>query len=356
MDDATLLNEIKGKSVKVNKFIEQKVFFKTLEPLALYNACKHLFLAGGKRVRSATTLFSCEAAGGIDDWALPCAVAMELLHTYSLIHDDLIDGGTIRRRVPSVNVEYGEPIAILTGDVLLTKVYETIGMTSEIPEITDSQILRVMETVTKSSIDLCEGQALDILFSNRSMIGKVSEDDCLRMISKKTGSLVAAATKTGGILANAKASEISALEEYGRCFGTGYQIVDDVLDLIANKESFGKPTGGDLRESKCTLIILYALNNAKKRELESIYAVLGNKNHSEKGMQKAIEVLHKCGAIEYAVNISKKYLTRAIDSLQNFPETHAKEVLTAFTPSLALKLAGVDMATLMPSSSNSKYW
>ncbi|MBU3968411.1 MAG: polyprenyl synthetase family protein [Euryarchaeota archaeon] len=356
MDDITLLNEIKKKSVKVNNFIEQKTFSKPLEPLTLHNACKHLFLAGGKRVRSAITLFSCEAAGGIDEWALPSAVAMELLHAYSLIHDDLIDRGTSRRGVPSVNIKYGEPAAILTGDILLTKVYESIGMTSEVPEVTVSQILRVMETVTKSSIDLCEGQTLDISFSDSSMVGKVDENDCLRMISKKTGSLVAAATKTGGILANAKASEILALEEYGRCFGTGYQIIDDVLDMIANKESFGKPVGGDLREGKCTLITVYAFNNAEKRELESILAVLGNRNPSMGSIQKAIEALHKCGAIEYAINTSEKYLTQAIDSLQDFPGTHEKEILTAFTPSLALKLAGVDTATLLPSSSNSKYW
>ena len=348
--------EMNRRKLIINNFISQKLFSSKLTPQKFNDACNYLFNAGGKRVRSTVCTLSCEVAGGNLEWILPSAAAIEFLHVYSLIHDDLIDHGSKRRGVPSINVKHGDAIAILTGDALLTKAYEAISYSKEISEISDEQVISLFETLTKSSLDLCEGQVLDIEYSDLETIHNISENECLTMTSKKTGSLIAGGTKCSGIVSNISNEKIDALWEFGRCFGTCFQIIDDVLDVIGKKDSFGKPIGGDIKEGKCTLMIVFALKNLEGRKLTSFTNVLGNLKASDSEIIHAISLLHDSGAINYAINTAESILKQGHESLNYFNNSLQKDLLCSLTPALALNLAGVDINSLESTNENVHYW
>ena len=237
----------------ITKTIEEELA--TITPQNLADASVYLTRAGGKMLRPALTLITAEAVGGARESSLNAAAAIELIHTFSLIHDDIMDQDDTRRGMPSVHKVWGDDVAILAGDTLFSKAFELIigskGTSSD-------QNNKALATVADACVKICEGQALDMSFEERF---DVKQDEYMEMIFKKTGALIAAATKAGAIMGGASDEVIDAMYEYGRLIGLAFQIQDDYLDLVADEETLGKPIGSDIGKGKMTIIAIKGLES-----------------------------------------------------------------------------------------------
>jgi geranylgeranyl pyrophosphate synthase len=215
----------------------------------LREASHHILEAGGKRVRPRLTLLAYEAVGGKNlDEAIPVAAAIELVHTATLVHDDINDHGSMRRGRPTVNARWGRTFALLTGDYLFTKVYELMA------PYKDMNVIFAQATVA-----LVEGETLQAAAARS---GQLDRETYTRIIAKKTASLFAAACKLGAMLGGGTKEQIDALEQYGFNLGLAFQIVDDILDLVADSQKLGKTAGIDVAQGKGLVTALATSNGS----------------------------------------------------------------------------------------------
>ncbi len=298
---------------------------KGTQPEVLAKAARHLIEAGGKRLRPCLALTSCEAVGGKRKDAIETAAALELLHNFTLIHDDIMDHDEVRRNVRTVHLLWGEPIAIIAGDALFAKVFEATAANAKRLKLSSERTVELFNTLSRASFELCQGQALDMIFEKRS---DVTEKEYMAMISGKTGALTEAATKVGALLGGASEKQLDALTSYGRLLGVAFQIQDDVLGVGGKQEKFGKPIGSDIREGKRTLIIVRALATAKGKDRKDLLAAFGKGKATNAEIQKAIESLKSAGAIDYVAERARKLVTDAKASLKILPDSEAKEILS----------------------------
>jgi geranylgeranyl diphosphate synthase type II len=232
-------------------------------PLELYEPMAYLLEAGGKRVRPLLLALSCEAVGGSLASCLDAAVAVELLHTFTLVHDDIMDRDGLRRGRPTVHVKWDEATAILAGDGLVTAAFESLIRTSH------PNAPLAIRRFTDSLTGLCEGQALDKLFESR---GGVTPADYLDMIGKKTGRLIEACCGIGALLGGGTEDETADLERFGAGLGRAFQIQDDLLDVAADGGRLGKPICSDIVAGKKTFLTVHFASCADagmKKRLES---------------------------------------------------------------------------------------
>ena len=302
------------------------------EPRELYGAARHYPLAGGKRVRPFVVLRAAEAVGGDPDKALYPAAAVELIHNYSLVHDDIMDMDELRRGRPTVHKLWGVNMAILAGDLLFSKAFEAIAKANVSPE----KKARVLDVLVRTSNMLCEGQALDIEFEERE---HVAVEEYLRMIRGKTGALFQGSAEIGAIIGTDNEEYIRALSRWGMNVGIAFQIWDDVLDLIADEEKLGKPVGSDIRKGKKTLIVSHFFDNASEEDKAEFMKVFGKYAgdptgdaliHDDKVKEevaKAIELLKKYGSIDYAAHYAKNLVKEANEALKVLPKSEAKKDL-----------------------------
>jgi geranylgeranyl diphosphate synthase type I len=292
-------------------------------PKELYEACRYILEAGGKRLRPYLTIKACELIGGKPEVALPYASALEMLHNFTLIHDDVMDRDELRRGKPTVHKIFGIPMAILSGDLLYTKVFKVFVDHS--PEGMSSQdIVKCIQLVTNSTILLCEGQALDILYPNSV---EINEKDYISMVGRKTSALFSVCAEVGAIVGGATEKDRIAIGKFAWDAGIAFQLVDDILGISADEKKLGKPIGSDIQEGKKTLIILHALKKAPLEQREKILKVLGNENASKEDLECAINILHEIGSIEYAKKTAQEYMNSSIKVLENFPDSKAKQDL-----------------------------
>ena len=294
-----------------------------ITPNNLQEASIYLTKAGGKMLRPALSLITAEAVGGQKENALKAGSAIELIHTFSLIHDDIMDDDDMRRGMPSVHKVWGEDVAILAGDTLFSKTFEII-INSDKELTSHAQINNALAAVADACVKICEGQALDMGFENRF---DVTEDEYMEMIFKKTGALIAAATKVGAIMGGASDEVIDAMYEYGRLIGLAFQIQDDYLDLASDEETLGKPIGSDIGKGKMTIIAINGLSSAGD-DSEKLLEILKDENNSQADIDLAIEILTKCGAIEYARNLAQDSVDQAKEVLEILPDSSSKQVLS----------------------------
>jgi len=318
-----LMSEITEKMVLVDEMIG-KIVPVEKEPRILYEASNHIIKAGGKRVRPFIVIESCEMCGGSESTVLPTAAAVELLHTFTLIHDDVMDRSATRRGVRTVHEVWGIPIAIAAGDCLFAKVYEAIVKHTRPGAVSSDRLLQVIDVLTSATIEICEGQALDLSYELQRSIG---ESECLTMIEKKTAALFEAAMRSGGIIGGASPSEIEKMGSFGFKSGTAFQIADDILGLTASEDTLGKPVGDDLREGKKTLIVVHALQKAKENQRKTILNVLGRMEASDEQVRNAIDALIDTGSIEYSRSRAEELISLAKRELDLFPDTRARRAL-----------------------------
>ena len=313
-----VLEILKLYSEDVDKEIQDAL--STLEPETLRESSAHLIKAGGKKFRPALAVLSCQAVGGDIDKALKTAAALELIHTFSLIHDDIMDNDDTRRGMPAVHKVWGEPIAILAGDTLFSKAYETVMMTAD-ENIPYERVIDTLKILVDSCIKICEGQALDMAFEDTF---DVSKDEYMNMIYKKTGALITGATTAGATIGGAPSYQIQALDTYGRKLGLAFQIQDDYIDLTGD-ESIGKPVGSDLVEGKKTLMVVYALEKANSEDRTRLVELLSANDESI--IPEAMGILEKYGAINYARSVAYDCVIEAKEALLMLPESDARDAL-----------------------------
>jgi geranylgeranyl diphosphate synthase type II len=221
-------------------------------PRLIHEAMRYSVFAGGKRLRPILTIASAEAVGGTQEDALPVAAALECIHTYSLIHDDLpsMDNDEFRRGKPTCHKVYGEALAILAGDALLTLAFSLLSQEALARKLGAERLSLLIQEVAKAagSLGMVGGQVVDILSEGR----EVDRETLRYLHTHKTGALIRASVLAGALVASASKDELEALSRYGERVGLAFQIVDDLLDITGKQEEMGKPVGGDRRKRKAT--------------------------------------------------------------------------------------------------------
>ena len=309
------------------RMVEEEIdrwFPREVEPEVLAKASRHLLEAGGKRLRPCLVLTSCEAVGGRAKDAIEAAVALELLHNFTLIHDDIMDRDEFRRNVKTVHVLWGEPVAIIAGDALFAKVFEVLAANAKRLKLPAERAVELFNTVSRASFEICQGQALDMLFEGRK---DITEAEYLGMISSKTGALLEASTRVGALLGNGRPKQVKALAGYGRLVGMAFQIRDDLLGVVGEQKKFGKPIGSDVREGKRTLVIVRALKAASKEDRKKLLHAFGNRKASWAELKRAIEVLKRSGALDYTAGKAREFVAQAKSKLRVLPDSEAKQFL-----------------------------
>ena len=248
-----------------DNYLSQKAISR--EPANLYDPIVYILNLGGKRVRPVLVLMAAEIFGGDYKKALDAALAIEVFHNFSLVHDDIMDAAPLRRGKQTVHERWDINTAILSGDAMLIRAYHLF---ENYPGETFRQLA---ELFSKTAIEVCEGQQYDIDFETRD---KVSIEEYLKMIEYKTAVLVGASLKMGAIVANASEENCNRIYEFGRLLGIAFQLQDDYLDAFGDPDSFGKQVGGDIIENKKTFLYLTSLQEAASNEaiqLEHLYSI-----------------------------------------------------------------------------------
>ena len=252
----------------VNKALDRLLPGENEFPQKLHKAMRYSVFAGGKRIRPVLAIASAETFGGLTDSIIDIACAVELIHTYSLIHDDLpaIDNDDMRRGMPTCHKVFGEAMAILAGDALLTSAFDVMADTHT---STDEERLLLLKTIQEiaraaGSTGMVGGQVLDIESEGKDVAFPVLEYIHIH----KTGELILASIRAGAIMKNAGDKELEAMTRYGEAIGLAFQIADDILDVEGNKEDTGKNVGGDAKKEKVTYPSILGIEESKKRARE----------------------------------------------------------------------------------------
>ena len=311
--------QIENNAKIVNKYLNSKL---KGNPKKLYDAAGHLIVNGGKRLRPYMVIRSCQILGGKSSTAMIAASAVEMVHNFTLVHDDIMDNDEMRHGVPTVHKKFGMPIAILAGDVLFSKAFQIISESKLSPNATTHLISRL----AKACVDVCEGQLLDIKMADEKRIP--TEAEYITMIGKKTAALFDVSCAMGAICATNKPKDISNLSAFGRNLGIAFQITDDLIGVMGDPKVTKKPVGNDLREGKKSLPILMAIKLAKGNERKTILKAFGNSKISKKDLNKAVEVIRSLGIEEKVRNQALKYAEKSEKSLIKYKGT-AKMELTA---------------------------
>jgi geranylgeranyl diphosphate synthase type I len=277
-------------------------------------ATAHLLLAGGKRLRPALLVLSADAVrkgSSID--VMPAALALELTHSFTLIHDDIMDADEVRRGVPTVHTRWDEPTAILAGDVLFASAFEFISLA----DAHDAAKVRAISMLARTCVEICEGQHMDLSFEKRD---DVLEGEYLRMVEKKTGALYAAAAGIGSILAGGNPAYTDALYHFGRGIGMAFQIQDDIIDLVAPLQVSGKDRASDLREGKKTIVSIRA--EEKGFDLASYRREL-----TPREIDDVIAKLEELGVLDEARDMARDLITHGKQRISILPESDEKRLL-----------------------------
>ena len=306
---------------------EITLFCKNLpkEPKELYEPMRYILSLGGKNIRPALLLLTCKMLGGKVKDALPAAIAIELFHNFTLIHDDITDNSPLRRNHPTVHVKWNSNIALLSGDALLIKSYQELNKT--LP----AKLGLVVNVFNEAALRVCEGQQYDM---NYERINRVSLEDYLNMIRLKTAALFSASMQLGAIVANASSSDCKKMKATGENLGMLFQLKDDVLDVFGNPKITGKQTGGDIIQGKKTFLLLKALELAKGKTKTELNSLIGNSKIAPKEkVEKVKKIYLNLGVEEYANKQMAFYYSEAKKNLSSI-KTPEKDILLALAETL----------------------
>jgi len=303
----------------VNRYLNSKL---KGNPKKLYDAAGHLIIHGGKKLRPYMVIRSCQIVGGKSSNAMNAASAVEMVHNFSLVHDDIMDNDEMRHGVLTVHKKYGMPLAILAGDVLFSKAFQIISNS----RLSDSATTQLVSRLAKACVDICEGQLLDIKMAEERKIP--SQADYITMIGKKTAALFDVSCAMGAICASNKSKDISNLSSFGRNLGIAFQITDDLIGVMGDPKVTKKPVGNDLREGKKSLPILMAIKLAKGKDKKIILKAFGNSKVTRKDLNKAVEVIRSLGIEESVRKQAQKYSEKAEKSLSKYSGSAKSELIT----------------------------
>jgi geranylgeranyl diphosphate synthase type II len=297
-----------------------------VQPKELYNPARHAFSIPGKQIRPLLSLLGAGLAREKPNQALPVGKAVEVLHTFTLVHDDIMDQADQRRGQASVHAQWDTATAILSGDVIFARALQLLLPygTDQFAHVDKKGFYRIQQRFLDGITEICEGQAMDMAFAHQE---SVELDDYLSMINKKTAALLAISLELGGRAVDADNHELHALETIGRKAGLAFQIQDDLLDIQADSNTSGKIRGGDLREGKKTYLTILGLQRSTGKDKDFLSAALGNRDLSEKDVQKAYHILNDLNIISDAEQAIQEYYQQAFSALNIFPDSHYKKAL-----------------------------
>ena len=290
------------------------------EPYGLYEPIEYTLAAGGKRVRPQLAMIASQLFGGKDEEVLPAALALEVFHNFTLLHDDMMDKADVRRGRPTVHVKWNENTAILSGDQMLIEAYKLL---SGVPA---DKLPKVLQLFNKMATEICEGQQYDVDFESQE---HVTIDEYLKMIRLKTSVLLANALQTGAYIAGADEQAQEALYQFGINIGLAFQIQDDILDVWGDPKTFGKAVGGDISCNKKTFVYLEAIrrlgNEAKGNELQQWYSQVLEDNTEKIAAVK--EIFERLGVRAVCEKVVEDYTQKALALLDQLPQNTATEQL-----------------------------
>jgi len=297
---------------------ELDVFSKKLPSISIYDPIKYIINNGGKRFRSSLTLFSTDLFSNNPLLSINEAIAIELFHNFTLIHDDIMDQAPLRRNQPSIHKKWNSNIAILSGDLLYAVVNSILSKSS-------SQSVETNILFQETAIQVCEGQSLDMEFEKSESVTVV---DYIEMIQLKTAVLVACSLKMGSIIGGASKEDSNLLYDFGLYLGTAFQIHDDILDVFPNEDNFGKQVGGDIIEKKKTILFIDFLNKSTSKEQILVDQILrDNKLDNEIKVAKVKEYFIKYSVLKVAEDHKNKFYNKAIRSIKSLSISNKKKQL-----------------------------
>ena len=319
--------------IDINKEIESLNWQK--EPRGLYEPIAYVLASGGKRLRPTLALTAAEVVlnGGLisgtalDD-VLPAALALEVFHNFTLLHDDVMDHSAVRRGKPTVHVQWNENTAILSGDQMLIEAYKLLE------QVPADKLPRTLRLFNEMATGVCEGQQLDVDFEH---IRQVSIDDYMTMIEKKTSVLIAYAMRIGGYIAGASEAQEKALYEYGLHIGLAFQIQDDILDVYGDPKTFGKAIGGDICCNKKTILLLTALERADAESKAELLQWMMTTDRDAEKIKAVTELYDRLGVREEAESVMEEHTALALAALDRLPQNTATERLRVLAERLVTR-------------------
>ncbi len=283
---------------------------KGCEPANLYDPINYILSQDGKRIRPRLVMLAAELFGVNPDKVKHVAAAFEMLHNFTLIHDDIMDEAPIRRGMPTVYRQWNSNIAILAGDALaIMALQELLKAPCD-----DATKIKISDLFARTSLEICEGQQYDLDFETME---HVSIDDYIKMIRLKTAVMLAGCLKSGAIFAQASEADQQAMYDYGIHIGIAFQLKDDILDLYSDTQVFGKMTGGDIKENKKTYLYLTALQEADAQQRQTLLHYFSSTDFDQEQKIQAVKEIYESLKVkektEQAINL---YAAKALSSLQ----------------------------------------
>ena len=312
-------DSIKKNAKFVNKFLRKEL---KGNPKHLYAASAHLIIHGGKRLRPFMVLKSCMMLGGKQSDAMAAASAVEMIHNFTLTHDDIMDNDDMRHGVPTTHKKFDMPLAILAGDVLYSKAYQTISKS----KLSANYRSQLVSKLSKACIEICEGQVDDIKLAENKRIP--TESEYIKMIEKKTAVLFEVACAMGAISAKKSAKDVRNLSAFGRNLGIAFQITDDLIGIMGDSKVTGKAVGNDIREGKKSLPILLAIRKARGSDKKKILRVFGKSKATRAELNAVVGIIRSLGIEETVRKQALRYANRATKALDKYSGVHKSELIS----------------------------
>jgi geranylgeranyl diphosphate synthase, type I len=303
-----------------NDELDKYLVKRELKPEELYDAIRHLPMSGGKRLRPIVAILAAQCVGGDSKKIMPYGVALEILHNFTLIHDDIMDKCDTRRGVPTVHAKWGLPMGILAGDTMFALVFELLNQL----EIDDATYRAVALDVAKLAREVCEGQYWDMHFETQK---KIEELQYYHMIERKTATFFEIAMKNGAELGGAEPQQVKKLAECGRLMGLAFQVWDDYLGVTGKAEETGKPARSDILQAKKTLVYVSThtkLDPFDRRQFVDLYK---KEDKTAADVDAIVKFMEKSGGLEYTRTRAREFSSFAKATLAELPETAAKRLL-----------------------------
>ena len=300
----------------------------TQQPEELYKPIEYIMQLGGKRLRPVLTLMANDMYGGETRKALKAALAIEMFHNFTLVHDDIMDNADIRRGKPTVHIKWNQTIAILSGDLMMIKATDLLCETET------NDLRNLISVFNKTAAEVCEGQQWDMNFETQS---NVTEQDYLKMITLKTAVLLGCALKVGALIGGANTDDANHLYEFGKNIGIAFQLQDDILDSFGEGDKVGKKIGGDIAANKKTILLIEALNSATGDDKDELYYWLGAK--SDEKIEAVLNLYNKYNVRQKAEQLKEQHLQLAFE--------HLNQLSLPTENTLLLKQTAIDLMERM---------
>ena len=297
-------------------------------------ALREALQAGGKRLRPIITLLVCEAVSNTYEEAIHVAIAYELAHAASLVQDDIIDESSLRHSSPTAHKRYGVARAILLSDGLIFEIFAQLARYRD-TKISKDRLAQLVAYVAQAAKLAAEGELTEL---SDSAEGRLGEDDYLRLAALKTGALFAAAAASGAIVAGGDEGMTRRMYEFGESFGIAFQIEDDIIDILGDTSTAGKPTLKDVQNNSSNIVINHALSKADPLQRHAVASLLYKNWFSAPEAERLRQTLKELGSLEYAYSLLERHTARSRELLEELPASEARETLLELTRTLEVRM------------------